>query len=154
MDTFLNEERTDELRHVWHVLAGLRRRVKNEPRFRAIHGLSLLETGVLDAAAETPDIVLGEIGAALGLPKSTLTSMIDRLEAHAYLRRVISRRDRRSYGLKLTRKGQTAYAAHGRFEAEVWRRMLTGLSGDAEKNRLLRALRKMVTGLEKENGHV
>lgn len=148
MGHFPNAKQADELRRLWHALAGLRRSVKFDPRYRVLHGLSPLETGVLDAAAETPEVVLGEIGAAQGVPKSTLTSVIDRLEAQGYLRRTISRRDRRSYGVELTRRGRTAYEAHRRFEADVWRRTLEGLDGDAEREGFLAALRKMVSGLE------
>ena len=152
MDSFPNELQADELRRLCHALAGMRRAVKDGARFRAIHGLSPMETGVLDGAAEKPEVILGEIGAALGLPKSTLTSIVDRLETQGYLRRAISRRDRRSYGVELTRKGQTAYEAHRRFEAEIWRKSMAGLDDDAERGRFLVALRKMVAGLEKGAG--
>lgn len=148
MGHFPNAKQADELRRLWHALAGLRRAAKDDPRFRAIHGLSPMETGVLDVAAETPEVVLGEIGAALGLPKSTLTSVVDRLEEQGYLKRVISRRDRRSYGVELTRRGRTAYEAHRRFETEIWRKTLAGLDCDAERERFLAALRKIVAGLE------
>jgi DNA-binding MarR family transcriptional regulator len=153
MRRFPSELQTDELRRLWHALAGKRRAVKDDARFRAIHGLSPMETGVLDLAAETPEVVLGEIGVALGLPKSTLTSIVDRLEAQGFLRRTISRRDRRSYGLELTRKGRTAYEAHRRFETEIWRRTLAGLDSDAEGEQFLATLRKMVAVLGSEERH-
>jgi len=149
MDSFPNKRQADELRRLWHALASRRRAIKNDVRFRAIHGFSPMETGVVDVAAEKPEVILGEIGATLGLPKSTLTSIVDRLETQGYLRRVISRRDRRSYGVELTRKGRTAYEAHRRFEAEIWRKSMAGLDDNAERERFLVALKKMVSGLEK-----
>jgi len=143
-----NDAPWDELRRLWHALAGQRRAVKDDARFRAIHDLSPMETGVIDVVAETPEAIIGDVGRALGLPKSTLTSLIDRLEAQGYLRRVISRRDRRSYGLELTRKGRTAWLAHVRFETEVWQKMLAGLDGDGERKEFLALLRKIVAGME------
>lgn len=153
MGTFPSEEQANELRRLWRTLAGLRRGAKGGLRFKAIHRLSPIETGVLDIAAEKPDVILGEIGAALRLPKSTLTSVLDRLEAQGYLRRVISQRDRRSYGVELTSKGRTAYEVHSRFEAEVWSRTLAGLDNDAEREGFLIALRKIVAGIEPGENH-
>lgn len=150
MKTVLQPAPYDEFRHLWHTLAGQRRAVKDDARFRAIHGLSPIETGAIDIVAETQDVIMGDLGRALGLPKSTLTSVVDRLEERGYLRRVISRRDRRSYGLELTRQGRTAWKAHLRFEAEIWQKMLAGLDSPAERNGFLAALRKIVARLEQD----
>ena len=48
-----NDAPWDELRRLWHALAGQRRAVKDDARFRAIHDLSPMETGVIDVVAET-----------------------------------------------------------------------------------------------------
>ena len=146
---FPTSQQTDELRRLWHAIARRRRAIKDNARFEAIHGLSPIETGVLDIVAETPQVILREIGASLGLPKSTLTGVMNRLEGHGYLQRVISPRDRRSYGVELTPKGRTAYETHARFEAEAWKRMLSGLESDAEGAGFLDALRKIASGMER-----
>ncbi len=147
---FPNRREADELRRWWHAVAGQRRALKEDGRFAAIRGLSLLEARVLDLVAETPEVILREIGAALGLPKSTLTGVVDRLEEQGYLQRVISPRDRRSYGVELTARGRSAYETHVRFEAEVWRKMLAGLDDETEGRRFLATLRKMAGGLERQ----
>lgn len=142
-----------ELRHLWHALGGLRRAVKDLPRFKAIHALSPIETGTLDVVAETPEVVMGDVGRALRLPKSTLTGVIDRLEAHGYLCRVPRPRDRRAFGLALTPRGYEAYRTHVRFETEVGRRMLAKLGSEAEKRSFLAALRRIVSDPERTARH-
>ncbi|MEN6337204.1 MAG: MarR family transcriptional regulator [Phycisphaerales bacterium] len=149
MKRFPTPQQTDDLRRLWHAIAGHRRAVKDDARFAAIHGLSPMETGVLDIVAETPEVILREIGETLGLRKSTLTGVVDRLEEQGYVRRAISRRDRRSYGVELTARGRKAYEAHARFEAEVWKRMMAALDSDAEGERFLDSLRKIARGLER-----
>lgn len=142
-----------ELRRLWHALGGQRRAVKEQPRFAALHALSPIETGTLDVVAEAEGVTMGEVGRALGLAKSTVTSLVDRLEGRGYLCRVPGARDRRAFGLVLTPRGRTAYRAHVRFEDEVGRRMLAGLESDAERAGFLAALRKMVAGLERAGRH-
>jgi MarR family transcriptional regulator, organic hydroperoxide resistance regulator len=150
MKRFPNRHESDELRRLWHAIAAQRRAVKDDARFAGIHGLSLIETGVLDIVAETPEVILREIGASLGLCKSTLTGVVNRLEEQGYLKRAISSRDRRSYGVELTSRGRNAYETHVRFEVEVWKKMLNGLDSEAESRQFLAALRKIVAGLERQ----
>jgi MarR family transcriptional regulator, organic hydroperoxide resistance regulator len=147
---FPSRQEADELRRLWHAISGQRRAVKDDARFAAIHGLSLMESGVLDIVAETPEVILREIGASLGLCKSTLTGLVDRLEEQGYVKRVISPRDRRSYGVELTVRGRKAYEVHVAFEVEVWKKMLAGLDGDTEGRRFLAALKKIAAGLERQ----
>lgn len=149
MKRFPTAQQTNELRRLWHAIAGQRRAIKDDARFEAIHRLSPIETGTLDIVAETPEVILREIGATLGLPKSTLTGVIDRLEEQGYLRRVISRRDRRSYGVELMSRGRKAYESHVRFETEVWKKMMAGLD-DEEGERFLATLKRIASGLERQ----
>ncbi len=49
---------------------------------------------------------ISELVRVFGLKQSTLTSMLDRLERRALIRRAINDEDRRSFLIRLTRKGR------------------------------------------------
>ena len=134
----------ERIRHLWHGLLASQRQMKAEPRFREIHGLGPAETETLDWVAEHPDVILRELGAALGTPKSTLTGLVDRLEKRGYLRRTINPRDRRSFGLVLTDPGRSAYAAHLRFEQAKWALSLQAL-GSRERLESFLAMLESIT---------
>jgi ubiquinone/menaquinone biosynthesis C-methylase UbiE len=86
---------------------------------------------------EKPDVILGEIVSILNIPKSTLTNAVDRLEKRNYINRIISKRDRRSYGLELTEEGHLAQKEHLDFEYTVYGRILNALDTD-EENKLVK----------------
>lgn len=151
MNDFPDEQQLHELRRLWHALLGFMRGTKADVQFSAIHNLSPVETGIIDIVAENTDVIIGDIGKSLNLPKSTLTSIIDRLEKRDYVRRIISPRDRRSYGLELTESGMAVYAEHVRFETLAWRKILAVLDGTEDGRNLLLILRKIVNGIAKDN---
>jgi DNA-binding MarR family transcriptional regulator len=66
---------------------------------------------------------LGELHREFGHKRSTLTSVIDRLENRAWVRREINPADRRSFVIRLTRRGRApargVTEALDRLEAEV-----------------------------------
>lgn len=110
---------------------------------KALDGIRLLDLHILKLAAEQPDIILKEIRQSLAIPHSTLTSAVDRLEKRHLLRRTISQRDRRSYGLELTEKGWRIRKEHGRIDQIVAETVLEALSDDQERETLTRLLAKI-----------
>ena len=72
-----------------------------------------------------------------------MTSAVDRLEKRHLLRRTISQRDRRSYGLELTEKGWRIRKEHGRIDQIVAETVLEALSDDQERETLTRLLAKI-----------
>lgn len=64
-------------------------------------------------------IPINELAQKTALGKSTLTSMLDRLEAHGYITRVPSEKDRREIIIKLTPKNQTVQQAHADVSADM-----------------------------------
>lgn len=64
------------------------------------------QVGVLVLVRENPGVNQTRLGAALGIDRSTLVAVIDRLEARGLLKRTPSPRDRRSHALVLTRAGR------------------------------------------------
>jgi DNA-binding MarR family transcriptional regulator len=74
-------------------------------------GVSPGQIGVLLLVAANPGINQTTVGNALGIDRSTLVSMLDRLEERKVVARTPSPRDRRSHALILTAKGQEFLAS-------------------------------------------
>ena len=111
------------------------------------HGLSLRDHIVLSALHKSPGLTQIELGRALGMDKSTLTSELDRLARAALLQRAVDPRDRRARVLELTPAGEElrravagaaeraetdALHAFPAEEVATLRRMLFELIGSAE----------------------
>jgi DNA-binding MarR family transcriptional regulator len=111
-----------------------------------LEGVSKMELHILLLVQSRPDIVLGEIREKLGVPNSTLTGVIDRMEKHGMVERIISRRDRRSYGLMLTEKGKDIRKEHDRILIMLASKMLAVLDGD-ERKTFIRLLSKVADNM-------
>ena len=98
---------------------------------------------LLKMVLDQPDIIIKDILEATGIPGSTLTSSINRLENSGYIRRIISQRDRRSYGLELTDKGKNLHDKHERVEQKVALETLGALDSDDERATLVELLAKI-----------
>jgi DNA-binding MarR family transcriptional regulator len=61
--------------------------------------------GVLMLIRENAGLSQSELGAALGIDRSTMVAVIDRLQARGLVVRAVSPRDRRSYALQLSAAG-------------------------------------------------
>ncbi|GAA4928173.1 MarR family transcriptional regulator [Nonomuraea thailandensis] len=75
---------------------------------------------------------MGELGAVLGLAKSSLTGMVDRSERNGLVRRKPDPQDSRAVRVELTRRGAKLA---GEFYAETCRRVEELTSGFPEKER-------------------
>ena len=93
-------------------------------------------------AGSRKDMLLREFLENVKIPKSTLTSIVNRLEQKGYLKRVINPRDRRSYGLELTDKGEQFYDLYQAYQSEMGSKILSGLDAD-EQMQLLYLLKKI-----------
>ena len=108
-------------------------------------GLQLRDHIVLSALHKTPDLTQIELGKALGLDKTTLTSQLDRLERAGLVERRPDSRDRRARIPHITESGEArrrtvaaapsqieaaALAAFGSAEILLFRRMLIGIIGE------------------------
>lgn len=76
-----------------------------ERTFRDI-GLSQAEAHVLAFLAQHPDATINDLHASFGHKRSTLTSILDRLEARGWLRRAPHPTSRRLVALEVTGAGQ------------------------------------------------
>lgn len=120
---------------------------KLRAEFPRIHNLTSMEINIISIVHSSEDVILKEICTQLDIPKSTLTSAIDRLERLNYVNRVISTRDRRSYGLKLTEEGYKVQKEHLAFERKLYGYLLNALDTNEEKELLLQLLRKIVKNI-------
>jgi DNA-binding MarR family transcriptional regulator len=84
-----------------------------------------------------------DIRKALDIPHSTLTSAINRLEKRGFLKRVITQQDRRSYSLRLTKKGEQVQTEHHRVDIMLADKLLEALDTNKERVQLIRLLAKI-----------
>ena len=88
-------------------------------------GVTQAEAHVLSYLAGRREATIGEIHGAFGHKRSTLTSVLDRLEARDLITREVNVQDRRSFVVSLTRQGSslasTVLAQLERLEAEVFK---------------------------------
>jgi len=110
-------------------------------------GVSPGQFGVLVLIKENAGLSQSALAKALGIERSTMVAVIDRLESQGWVARVTSETDRRSYALKLTTSGAKLLArvtpkvrAHERQiaarlseqEKVLLIEMLERIAGDAE----------------------
>jgi DNA-binding MarR family transcriptional regulator len=82
---------------------------------------------VMTFAHEHPDAILKDIKEQMQLAQSTLTSIVNKLEKLGLVRRVINRRDLRSYSLELTEAGHAIREEHRRSDHAQVAQMLQRL---------------------------
>ena len=111
-------------------------------------GIIPLDLHVLKLAAEKPDIIIKEIKDDMDVPGSTLTSVINRLETRGFLQRVISPRDRRSYGLILTDTGREIHHEHMKVDRLIACKILETLDSEIERKTLISLLTTITQRLE------
>ncbi len=112
-----------------------------------LEGVSKMELHILLLVQYRPDIVLGEIREKLGIPNSTLTGVIDRMEKQGLVRRIISLRDRRSYGLEIAEKGREVRKEHDRILLMLATKMLATLDKE-ERKTFIRLLSKVADNMQ------
>ena len=90
-------------------------------------GVTQAEAHVLSHLADRGQATVADIHQAFGHKRSTLTSILDRLEARELITREVNADDRRSFVVALTRQGRTLatkVAAHlERLETDVRKRV-------------------------------
>ena len=118
-----------------------------ESKYPNIQGLSTNELAIIRIISEKEEVIIKDILEVLNIPKSTLTSIIDRLEKRNLIIRAISKRDRRSYKLELTEKGKIVQDEHIKFEEEVYGKIMVSLDTYEEREDLLKLIRKIIENI-------
>jgi len=99
-------------------------------------------------------ISIQELAKKTSLGKSTLTSMLDRLEQAGFVKRVPSKEDRRAILIKLTEKDrecQDLYAKITKEKTELFYKGFTTKEIDVFEDYLLRVLNNLTSFENKEN---
>ncbi len=130
----------DEIHHKFIYIS---QKMEPEIFYDKLRGVTTIEVSILEMVEKKPNIILKEIIEMLGVPSSTLTNAINRLEKKNLIRRVISQRDRRSFGLELTEEGKLAQKEHKDGEKVLYQKLLSPLSNE-ERMFLLQCLKKII----------
>lgn len=144
MNKNIQEQEIKKLNKLWHELLNSN---KLNVCTQELEGATPLEVNILRVVGESPDIILKEICQKLNLVNSTLTSAINRLEKRELLYRTITNRDLRSFGLKLTEKGEKALADHIQGEEKIIEMMLGSFEGSKERAEFIRLFDKMINSI-------
>ncbi len=143
------DEEIQRIDRVWHQLIVSLQKTSAELWKDKLEGASTIEISILSIIEQKPDVILKEITEILGIPGSTLTSAVDRLEKRGLLKRVISRKDRRSFGLELTADGRIAQKEHRISEQKLWERVLGSYETSNERKELIRLLQILADNMNK-----
>ena len=141
------ERQIHELDELVHKMIFASQYKELEKEFAKIKGLSITEITIISIVSQKEDVILRDILDSLKVPKSTLTSLINRLEEKNLLRRRISSRDKRSYGLELTEEGKLVQNEHVNMERAMYRKIMMSLETEEERDELLSLIRKIVNNL-------
>ena len=98
--------------------------------------------GVLVVIAANSGLSQSELGALLGIDRSTIVGVIDRLERDGLVRRLPAPNDRRSHALKLSEKGAVTLALLERRVAAHERDIASDLSAE-ERTTLMTLLARV-----------
>jgi DNA-binding MarR family transcriptional regulator len=104
-------------------------------------GLTTARFALLNVIGAREGAIQQELGAALGIDRSTMVSLIDQLERAGLAKRRPSARDRRAREISITPKGRRLLEQARRLLSQVEDEVLAGLTAD-ERAELLGLLRR------------
>jgi DNA-binding MarR family transcriptional regulator len=138
-----NEQRVQELAQ---FIEALTERFKaNESVFADRLEVTERELALLRALAGEGPMIMRALGGRFGVPVSTMTGLVDRMEQKGLVRRMRGRRDRRAIELEATPVGALALSEHARGMEAIARGMLETL-GDRDQQALIAILRRVRQG--------
>lgn len=153
---------TDEAPHVeaTHVrrVQSLYPRIWHACHTRHTHGASTgdapsdRESQVLAHLDETRATQPATLARHMGLAKSTLSELLEGLEARGYVRRSVRPEDRRRHELFLTKKGARAFEKSAALDARRLRAVLARLS-EGERRRAVTGLALLARACGEELAH-
>jgi len=110
-------------------------------------GISPGQFGVLVLIKENTGLSQSALAKALGIERSTMVAVIDRLEAQGWVARVTSETDRRSYALALTSSG-AKFLARVTPEVRAHERQIAARLSAQEKALLIEMLERIAGDTE------
>lgn len=148
MDKKLDKQ-INEFNQLWHYIAMSSDYKNLEDKYTLLKSLDENEISIIRIVSQKDEVIIREIGNILKVPKSTLTSIIDRLEKKDFIIRTISKKDRRSYKLELTDKGKKAQEEHDEFEYEFYGKIIKSLNTFEEREEFIRLIKQIANNITK-----
>ena len=136
------KDRVDELRRFIELLSS--RFKQTEELFATRLEVSERELALLRTLVEEGPMITKALGGRFGVPVSTMTGLVDRMEKKGLVRRVRGRRDRRAIELEATPAGALALKEHARGLEAVARGILEALP-ERDQDALITILRRVWT---------
>jgi DNA-binding MarR family transcriptional regulator len=121
-----------EIAQMWHNVMLYTSNPDDVRRYSHLLQRSGAEIRIIIMVRKNPDILIREILDQLNIPKSTLTSILDRLETQKILFRTINKRDRRSYGLELTEIGNCIFNEYMEYQTDIGSKILSVLNEEEQ----------------------
>jgi DNA-binding MarR family transcriptional regulator len=108
-------------------------------------GISPGQFGVLVLIKENEGLSQSALAKGFGIERSTMVAVIDGLQDRGWVKRVTSKRDRRSYALSLTRSGR-AFMERITPEVEAHEREIAANLSGREREQLIAMLTRVAEG--------
>lgn len=137
------DRQVNEFNELWHEILMRSSHAEMAKKYPRLKELDENEITIIRIISERDEVIIKEIGEILKVPKSTLTSMIDRLERKSLIQRSISKKDRRSYKLELTEEGLKTQEEHIKFEYEFYKMIISSLDTYEDREEFLRLINQI-----------
>ena len=107
MEKALNPVAIDSIsQSISPVLSLLKKRLLHADVIQSVHGIPFSHVQVLSLLVDTGEMTISEISVRLGMSKSNITPLVDRLIANQYVCRVKDSRDKRVVRIVLLERGK------------------------------------------------
>lgn len=129
---------------IWHEVLMNSSNEDDVKKYAELMNRSPVEIQIILMTGTNNDLLLRDYANILHISKSTLTSIINRLEKQGFIHRAISDKDKRSYCLTLGIKGQDFFNSYISYQTDIGNRIISGLDED-EKQQLFMLLGKIAS---------
>jgi len=107
-------------------------------------GLSPAQMHAIEIVGHAVSLRMKELAGKMGVTTGTLTVMVDRLEEQGLLHRIPHEKDRRSWLVELTDKGQLHFHQHHQYHLRLTEEITAALSAE-EQERFSVLLEKIIS---------
>lgn len=133
----------------WHEILINSSTKEDVQKYPELMKYSPVEIQIIIMTGTAKDLLLRDYIDALHIPKSTFTSIVNRLEKQQMIKRIISQVDKRSYGLELDVKGMDFLKQYMAYQSDMGAKIIAGLS-QTEQHQLVFLLDKISSYMIKE----
>lgn len=136
----MQEEFIEDIDKIWHNIFDYSRIILTNSDF-PLTKIGFYDITVLYLIKQSENIQVKDVCMKLGVAKSTMTSILKRLESAGYVIRKVVDHDKRGFYLELTDLGLELFSKHEIYEKTVYSHILEGLS-EKECRTLIKLLNK------------